>query len=126
MTHTTRREFLSALALASIPSILPASTKSTSSANSSAARFDKRDFGPVRDRILKEIAAGSATGVAVAVVHKGQIIWEEGLRMGKSRGGCKGDLPYAIQPGIPHETLRHYDAHDSDCRGQALFGRSRK
>jgi hypothetical protein len=35
MTHTTRREFLSALALASIPSILPASAKSTSSANSS-------------------------------------------------------------------------------------------
>ena len=79
MTYTTRREFLSALALASIPSILPASTKSTSSANSSAARLDKRDFGPVRDRILKEIAAGSATGVAVAVVHKGQIIWEEGF-----------------------------------------------
>ena len=79
MTHTTRREFLSALALASIPSILPASTKSTSSANSSAARFDKRDFGPVRDRILKEIAAGSATGVAVAVAHNGKIVWEEGL-----------------------------------------------
>ena len=79
MTHTTRREFLSALALASIPSILPASTKSTSSANSSAARFDKRDFGPVRDNIRKEIARGAATGVAVAVAHNGKIVWEEGL-----------------------------------------------
>ena len=79
MTYTTRREFLSALALASIPGILPASTLSTSNADSSATRFDERDFGPMQDKILKEIAAGSATGVAVAVVHNGQIVWEKGF-----------------------------------------------
>ncbi|MFC5863143.1 serine hydrolase domain-containing protein [Acidicapsa dinghuensis] len=79
MTYTTRREFLSALALASIPSILPASTQGRNRAGYSAPRLDKRDFGPVRERILKEIAAGSATGAAVAVVHKGRIIWEEGF-----------------------------------------------
>jgi CubicO group peptidase (beta-lactamase class C family) len=79
MTYRTRCEFLGALALASIPGILPASTRSKKSADSSAARLGKRDFGGVRDKILKEVAAGSATGVAVAVVHKGQIIWEEGF-----------------------------------------------
>ena len=78
MTYTTRREFLDALAFASIGGILPASTKGTSSVKSSSPDLEKRDFGPVRDRILKEIAGGAATGVAVAVVHKGQIIWEEG------------------------------------------------
>jgi CubicO group peptidase (beta-lactamase class C family) len=79
MTYTTRREFLATLAFASIRGILPASSQSTSDMNFSAARLDKRDFGPVRDRILKEIASGAATGVAVAVAHKGQIIWEEGF-----------------------------------------------
>ena len=79
MAYTTRREFLGALALASIPGILPGTSPSTSSANSSAARFGRRDFGHVRERILKEIAAGSATGGAVAVVDKGRIVWEEGF-----------------------------------------------
>lgn len=79
MTYTTRREFLSALALASIPGILPASTEGRSRVGSSDARLDKRNFGPVRERILREIAAGSATGAAVAVVHKGRVIWEEGF-----------------------------------------------
>jgi CubicO group peptidase (beta-lactamase class C family) len=47
--------------------------------NSSAARLDKRDFGPVRNKILNEIARGAATGVAVAVAHNGKIVWEEGF-----------------------------------------------
>jgi CubicO group peptidase (beta-lactamase class C family) len=79
MTYTTRREFLGTLAFASIQGILPASTPGTSGVNSSAARLDKRDFSPVRNKILDEIARGAATGVAVAVVHRGQIIWEEGF-----------------------------------------------
>ena len=49
MTHTTRREFLGTLAFASIRGILPASTQSMSGEDSSAARLDKRDFGPVRN-----------------------------------------------------------------------------
>ena len=79
MTYTTRREFLGALALASVPGILPALTQRTSNANSSAARTDNRDFGPVRSKILEAIARGVATGVAVAVVYNGKIIWEEGF-----------------------------------------------
>lgn len=79
MTYTTRREFLGALALASIPGILPASVQGTSGLNSSTARLDNRDFGPVRKKILEEIARGAATGVAVAVAHHEKIVWEEGF-----------------------------------------------
>ncbi|MGA7244059.1 MAG: serine hydrolase domain-containing protein [Terracidiphilus sp.] len=46
---------------------------------SSAAQLDKRDFGPVRNKILNETARGAATGVAVAVAHNGKIVWEEGF-----------------------------------------------
>jgi len=79
MTYTTRREFLSALALASIPGILPAAKQGTTSVRSSTAGLESRDFESLRNRILEEIAVGAATGVAVAVVHRGQIIWEEGF-----------------------------------------------
>ena len=79
MTYTTRREFLGTLAFASIRSILPASTWGTSGVDSSAARLDRRDFAPVQNIILKEIARGVATGIAVAVAHSGQIVWEEGF-----------------------------------------------
>jgi CubicO group peptidase (beta-lactamase class C family) len=79
MTDTTRREFLSALLLASVPGSLPASDQDTSSTRSSAAGLERRNFAPVRDRILKAIASGAATGVAVAVAHRGRIVWEEGF-----------------------------------------------
>ena len=79
MTHIARREFLSSLLFASVQSILPASTQGTIGMNSSAARLDKRDFAPVRDKILNEIASGAATGVTVAVAHNGKIVWEEGF-----------------------------------------------
>jgi CubicO group peptidase (beta-lactamase class C family) len=76
VTYTTRREFLGALAFASIRGILPASTPGTSGVNSSVARLDG-DFGPVRNKILNEIVRGAAAGVAVA--HNGKIVWEEGF-----------------------------------------------
>lgn len=79
MTCTTRREFLGTLAFASVQSIVPASMQGTSSRKSSAAVLDKHDFEPVRDRILKEVAGGAATGVAVAVAHNGKAVWEEGF-----------------------------------------------
>ena len=79
MTYTTRREFLGALALAAIPGILCASTKSASNANSSAARIHNRDFDPAPSEVLEEIARGAATGVAVAVVYNGMIVLEEGF-----------------------------------------------
>jgi CubicO group peptidase (beta-lactamase class C family) len=89
MTYTTRREFLGTLAFASIRGILPASTQTTSGVNSSAGRPDKRDFGPVRNKILEEIARGAATGVAVAVVHNGKIVWEEGFGWANREAGVK-------------------------------------
>src|SRR5215813_1888432 len=79
MTYIARREFLSSLLFASIQSIMPASMQGTSSTKSSAPVLDKHDFEPVRRRILKEIAGGAATGVAVAVAHNGKIVWEEGF-----------------------------------------------
>jgi len=79
MAHIARREFLSSLLLASIQSIMPGSMQGTSSAKSSAPVLDKHDFGLVRQKILKEIAGGTATGVAVAVAHNGNIVWEEGF-----------------------------------------------
>ena len=60
MTYTTRRAFLGALALASIPHILPASMPGTSGGNSSTAQIDNRVFGPVRNKILEGIARGAA------------------------------------------------------------------
>lgn len=79
MTHIARREFLSSLLLASVQSIVPASMQGTSGRKSSAPALDKRDFEPVRHKILREIAGGAATGVAVAVAHNEKIIWEEGF-----------------------------------------------
>ena len=79
MTHIARREFLSSLLFASVQSIMPASMQGTSNKKSSAPVLDKRAFEPVRHRILKEIAAGAATGVAVAVSQNGKIVWEEGF-----------------------------------------------
>jgi CubicO group peptidase (beta-lactamase class C family) len=79
MIYPTRREFLGTLLFASIEAILPASKQGSSSAESFTTELERRDFEPVRDRILKEIASGAATGVAVAVAHRGQIIWEEGF-----------------------------------------------
>lgn len=51
----------------------------TSGRGSSAPTDDKRDFEPVRHRIVERIESGAATGVAVAVVHNGKIVWEEGF-----------------------------------------------
>ena len=79
MTSLTRRDVLRTLLSASIGGILPASPQGTSSATSSTTGIKRLDVDPVRNRILKAIASGAATGVAVAVVHRGQIIWEEGF-----------------------------------------------
>ncbi len=46
-------------------------------------------FDPVRSRILEAIARGEATGVAVAVVHGGRIVWEEGFGWANQQAGMK-------------------------------------
>ena len=50
----------------------------------SAANFD-----PARSRIQQAIARGNATGVAVAVVHGGRIVWEEGFGWANQEAGLK-------------------------------------
>ena len=79
MTSLTRRDALYALLSASIGGVLPARSQDPSRAISSATRVERHDFEPVRDRILKATASGTATGVAVAVAHNGRIVWEEGF-----------------------------------------------
>ena len=79
MNSLTRRDVLWTLLSASIGGVLPASQRDTSSATSSTTGIERLDLEPVRNRILKAIASGSATGVAVAVAHGGRIIWEEGF-----------------------------------------------
>jgi CubicO group peptidase (beta-lactamase class C family) len=64
---------------ASIGGILSASQQGTAGALSSTAGIERHDFEPVRNQILKAIASGAATGVAVAVADGGRIIWEEGF-----------------------------------------------
>jgi CubicO group peptidase (beta-lactamase class C family) len=61
----------------------------TSSGKSSTAVPGERNFSPVRNKILEEIAGGAATGVAVAVVHNGKIVWEEGFGWANREAGVK-------------------------------------
>jgi CubicO group peptidase (beta-lactamase class C family) len=49
----------------------------------------KVNFDPVRSRIEQAIARGDATGVAVAVVHGGRIVWEEGFGWANRHAGLK-------------------------------------
>ncbi|HET9444620.1 MAG TPA: serine hydrolase domain-containing protein, partial [Steroidobacteraceae bacterium] len=44
-------------------------------------------YSAIRADIEREIAAGRATGVAVALAHKGKIVWEDGFGWAdKARG----------------------------------------
>lgn len=80
MAHfATRRQILRTLISASIGGILPAFSHSTSCAESLANGQKKCDFEPTRKRVLRAVAEGKATGVAVAVMHGGRIVWEEGF-----------------------------------------------
>ncbi|WP_353062276.1 serine hydrolase domain-containing protein [Tunturibacter psychrotolerans] len=46
---------------------------------SSVPAHARPSFEPVRNLILRAIAQGKATGVAVAVAHGGSIVWEQGF-----------------------------------------------
>ncbi len=74
---TNRRDVLRSLLAASVAGVLPPSRLYGSSTE--ATRGPQHDFAPMRQRILNEVASGKATGVAVAVVHQGRIVWEEGF-----------------------------------------------
>ena len=53
------------------------------------ARRAPPDFAPVRRRIRQALAQGEATGVAVAVVHAGRIVWEEGFGWANQAAGLQ-------------------------------------
>src|SRR6185437_13562924 len=67
---STRRGFLAAL---------PAVPLTASAAIRLLQRKVVYDFRAIRRTIAEAIAAGKATGIAVAAVHRGRIVWEEGF-----------------------------------------------
>jgi CubicO group peptidase (beta-lactamase class C family) len=55
-------------------------------------------YDAIRQDIEREIAAGRATGVAVALTHRGKIIWEEGFGWGDKKRGRRvtPDTPFSL------------------------------
>lgn len=49
----------------------------------------KANFDPIRSRIQQAISRGDATGVAVAVVQGGRVVWEEGFGWANHEAGVK-------------------------------------
>ena len=80
----TRREAMRALVAASIGAMMPPLTRGASEPVHGAY-----DFAPVRERILKAVANGQATGVAVAVAQGGRVVWEEGFGWANRAAGLK-------------------------------------
>jgi CubicO group peptidase (beta-lactamase class C family) len=76
---TNRREVLRALLATSVVGAVATSQLYGSSTELIAGGDEQHDFAAVRGRILQGVASGKATGVAVAVVHKGRLVWEEGF-----------------------------------------------
>lgn len=85
----TRREFVRTFAMASTGAFVRAVPESVPR---------RHDFEPVRQNILRAIAKGDATGVAVAVVRGGSIIWEEGFGWANRESGLKAaaNTPFTL------------------------------
>ena len=92
MPYLNRRKFLH--------SIL--ATSATASMSGSALRFRASGaparFQSVRERLLRAIRQGQATGVSVAVVWKGEIIWSEGFGFAdrEHKVGATPDTPFSL------------------------------
>jgi CubicO group peptidase (beta-lactamase class C family) len=78
-SFTNRREVLRALLATSIGGVVATSRLYGSDTELIAGADEQHNFAPVRQRILQGIATGKATGVAVAVVYRGRLVWEEGF-----------------------------------------------
>jgi CubicO group peptidase (beta-lactamase class C family) len=85
--HASRREVTRWMLSTSLGSLVAAKLSADTSI------FDDEaitvSFGPVRSRIQKAIASGDATGVAVAVIYGGRIVWEEGFGWANQGAGLK-------------------------------------
>ncbi len=68
-----RRHLFKSMLATSAAAYLPASSTRLNALEGSAR------FQPVRDHILQAISQGRATGVSLAVVQRGQIVWAEGF-----------------------------------------------
>jgi CubicO group peptidase (beta-lactamase class C family) len=82
----TRREVVRAAFTASVGALLPIFVRGVEASNAPDTHVD---FEPVRQRVFQAVAHGEATGVAVAVVHGGRIIWEEGFGWANRESGLK-------------------------------------
>jgi CubicO group peptidase (beta-lactamase class C family) len=76
---SNRRDVLRALVATAVGSALPTSPLYGSITELPPQVGEQHDFAPVRQRVLQEVASGKATGVSVAVVHNGRLVWEEGF-----------------------------------------------
>ena len=85
--HANRRDVAKWMLSASIGSL--AATKLSGATTIFHGDANERSFGPVRSRIEQAIARGDATGVAVAVVQGGRIVWEEGFGWANREAGVQ-------------------------------------
>ena len=80
MNHLpTRRDALNTLRSAPVVAVLTRSKSVARESTVSKPGRQQPDFQPIRNQILQAVAQGAATGVAVAVAHRGRIVWEEGF-----------------------------------------------
>jgi CubicO group peptidase (beta-lactamase class C family) len=85
-THPNRRDAAKWMLAASLGSLATAKLRAATSLPSASAT---KDFDPVRRRIQQAVAHGEATGVAIAVVQGGRIVWEEGFGWADQNAGLK-------------------------------------
>ncbi len=85
--RANRREVTRWMLSASLGSLVAAKLSAGTTVFNGEA--SKVNFDPVRSRIQQAIARGHATGVAVAVVHGGQFVWEEGFGWANQEAGLK-------------------------------------
>lgn len=76
--RSSRRSLLKGLLAGSLGAVIPASVRSAD-----------YDFRGVREEVVAAIESHKATGIAVAVVHQGRIIWEEGFGVANRDTGAK-------------------------------------
>lgn len=84
-----RRHLLKSMLVAPASAYLPASSPCPSAVGGSAR------FRSVRDYILQAIKEGRATGVSLAVVQRGRLVWAEGF------GYADRDLEIPVTPDMP-------------------------